>query len=891
MLIERAGELGAIEHAVAGLAGGIGSVVVVEATAGLGKTALLERAAELAATAGCVVRLASPDPGERQFAFGVIRTLLEAPVRDAAATERDQLLAGAATLAGALLLDGAAGCPEPGTGCAAPIAHSVMWLCARLAGARPLALIVDDAQWSDRGSLAVLSYLAGRADELPLLIVVAARTGDARAAADMLALLGGARSATALHPHPLTQMGAARLIRELAPGTPIHTCVDCHRAASGNPWLIGELARRIQTGGTGSMRAVVRRRIAQLEPGDRAVAAARAVLGDGARPQAIAAVAGVALDELGPARDALTAAGLLTPDGRDMAHDLIAAAIRDDLPAAERERLHRESARALIALNPSAGDVAGHLLHARPQGDPDFSEWLERAAATAAQRGTPQRAVTYLERALDEHAPGEPRGRVLAALAAAAFDAGLRDPRDRLREALGDIENPGARLDALTRLAGYAAFHGARAADVDLLVRELADPSHRAGAQAALLDALLATPERRAEHASLAAELPATDDPLLHRVVLAHRAWLATQSSTADADMCAAMASAALDRGLLLRDARKRAAFHLCVGVLILTDHSQHASRAIAALQTEAHALGSVPMQAAAATYTAQLSLRSGQVAEAEAHAREALELATGSTFATSAAEVLVAALAERGAFEEARDVLQSAGGLIQAPGRLALAAGDFEAAHDHAVEAGDDAGAALALAHLGRRDEAVRLAEDELTVAEGFGAPVAIARAHVARAVAEPDDEARIAICRRALASLGADAGAAVLESVRLRLELGSTLTRLGRRVEARGLLRPALADADAAGASLLADRARRELVATGLRPRRAALEGASALTPRQRQIVELAAAGTANRAIAQQLFLSIKTVETHLAAGYRKLGVRTRVDLSAAVAARPRA
>ncbi|MGH2885844.1 MAG: response regulator transcription factor, partial [Solirubrobacteraceae bacterium] len=54
----------------------------------------------------------------------------------------------------------------------------------------------------------------------------------------------------------------------------------------------------------------------------------------------------------------------------------------------------------------------------------------------------------------------------------------------------------------------------------------------------------------------------------------------------------------------------------------------------------------------------------------------------------------------------------------------------------------------------------------------------------------------------------------------------------------------------------------------------------------PRQRQIVELAAAGKPNRAIAQQLFLSIKTVETHLAAGYRKLGVSTRTDLSAAVA-----
>ena len=76
---------------------------------------------------------------------------------------------------------------------------------------------------------------------------------------------------------------------------------------------------------------------------------------------------------------------------------------------------------------------------------------------------------------------------------------------------------------------------------------------------------------------------------------------------------------------------------------------------------------------------------------------------------------------------------------------------------------------------------------------------------------------------------------------------------------------------------------------MATGLRPRQAALEGAAALTPRQRQICLLAAAGKGNRAIAQELFLSVKTVETHLAAGYRKLGVNTRAGL-AAVTRRPK-
>jgi DNA-binding NarL/FixJ family response regulator len=63
----------------------------------------------------------------------------------------------------------------------------------------------------------------------------------------------------------------------------------------------------------------------------------------------------------------------------------------------------------------------------------------------------------------------------------------------------------------------------------------------------------------------------------------------------------------------------------------------------------------------------------------------------------------------------------------------------------------------------------------------------------------------------------------------------------------------------------------------ATGLRPRRAQTEGLAALTPRQRQVCELAASGKTNRAIAQQLFLSVKTVETHLAASYEKLGVET--------------
>ena len=291
-----------------------------------------------------------------------------------------------------------------------------------------------------------------------------------------------------------------------------------------------------------------------------------------------------------------------------------------------------------------------------------------------------------------------------------------------------------------------------------------------------------------------------------------------------------------------------------------------------------------------------------------------ALELADRdvNVFAGGATRVLVCALAERGEFDRAHDLLRAAGfdgelggrpwevGVLHARARLALAEGDFERAHADAVQAGAAraaqgrpnptwtrwrATAALALAHLGRRDEAAALAEEELALARAFGAPAPIAGALVARAVAEPDDAARMDAVRGRRSDV-LDGQFAALESVRARLELG---TRARPHGSARGGARSAAAGARRGrpvGAVLLARRARRELVATGLRPRRAALHGVCALTPRQREICGLAADGHSNRAIAQQLFLSIKTVETHLAVGYRKLEITSRRALRDALA-----
>ena len=922
-LIERDTELGALTQAVTGLRGGHGAAILIEGPAGVGKTALVDHAAAVAVGAGFQVRRTASGPHDQEFPFGAVRALLEAPLRDARPDRRAELLDGPAGAAKALLLCGET--PERDGVTAA--AHAIMWLCAGIGATRPLALIVDDAHWADRASLQTFAFLARRIEDLPVLLLIGARDGDPRAAADLLSLIADARGARTLRPAPLSAPGSARLIRRLAPEAPVTVCRNLHEAAAGDPWLITELAARIRAGGddadsdaagvTLRAREAVARRLAGLMPADRAVAATLAVIGEGQSPHAVAQVAGVPVADLGTARAALAAAGLLRGERDAFVHPLIGVAIRDALAPAERDRLHREGARTLLELGGPAEHLAGNALRSRPQSDPDLSRLLRRAAKRAARRGVPSAAAEFLERALGERAPGDDRGELLASLATAAFDAGLPGVRRRLHEALREPAESDIRIDALTRLAALSAAEGEDGGVLERVEAELAGERGlraRMILEAAALDALVAQPARHAERAwrASAVDLTTAADPLLRRVGLAHRAWLETEQGSSTAEQCAAIALNALDGGHLLADVERRSAYHLCIRVLVMTDAAQEASRAISALEQEAVRRGSIRLRAGAAWHAAELSLRTGDVAGAERSGGLALELAERdvNVFAGGATRVLICALAERGAFDAAHDLLRARGfdrelgdrpweiGVQHARARLALAEGDFERAHADAVQAGAAraaqgrpnpawtgwrATAALALAHLGRRQEAAALAEEELSLARSFGAPVPIAGALIARAVAEPDEVARTTACEDALAVLKGHSGA--LESVRARLEQGAALARIGRRVEARGALRPALAQADEVGAVLLARRARRELVATGLRPRRAAVHGVAALTPRQREICELAAAGNSNRAIAQQLFLSIKTVETHLAVCYRKLEIASRRELSDAL------
>jgi len=189
----------------------------------------------------------------------------------------------------------------------------------------------------------------------------------------------------------------------------------------------------------------------------------------------------------------------------------------------------------------------------------------------------------------------------------------------------------------------------------------------------------------------------------------------------------------------------------------------------------------------------------------------------------------------------------------------------------------------AAVLEALGESEEARRLAADEIEIARSMGARRALGVALRAAGVVTRGDAA-LELLEEAVAVLGDSE--AKLEHARALADLGATLRRAGRRREARALLRRALDAAVACGAVALTEFVRAEMAASGARTRSGAQHGPAVLTPSESRVAALAAEGLSNPQIAQRLFLTRRTVETHLTHAYRKLGIRSRVELPAVLA-----
>jgi DNA-binding CsgD family transcriptional regulator len=188
----------------------------------------------------------------------------------------------------------------------------------------------------------------------------------------------------------------------------------------------------------------------------------------------------------------------------------------------------------------------------------------------------------------------------------------------------------------------------------------------------------------------------------------------------------------------------------------------------------------------------------------------------------------------------------------------------------------------ALGLAQLGEVEEARRLAAEELELARAWGTPGVIgAGQRIAGLVA--DREPGIELLREAVATL--EGSGARLERAHALVDLGSAQRRAGKRAEGRERLAEGLELADECGATALVEMAEAELRAAGARPRRRALSGVGSLTPSERRVAEMATEGMTNKEIAQALFVTLRTVETHLSHAYGKLEISSRDELSKAL------
>src|SRR6266513_5253443 len=175
LMLEREAELAAVEAMVGAAQCGEGRLVVVEGSAGIGKTRLLAEARALAVAAEFEVLTARGGELEGQFAFGIVRQLFEAALAGASGELRAELLAGAAGLSASLF----ASAPTAASGEAGEssfaVLHGLYWLAANFASRSPTLLVVDDLHWADEPSLRWLIYLAHRIEGLPLLLVVGPR--------------------------------------------------------------------------------------------------------------------------------------------------------------------------------------------------------------------------------------------------------------------------------------------------------------------------------------------------------------------------------------------------------------------------------------------------------------------------------------------------------------------------------------------------------------------------------------------------------------------------------------------------------------------------------------------------------------------------------------------
>ncbi len=908
---------------------GEGSFLVVEGPAGIGKSSLLAAGRARAGAAGLAVLGARGSELEQAFAYGLVRQLFEPVVARAGTRERATVFREAAAHAKRVFDPEIDETPASGDETFA-LLHGLYWLAVNVSESRPLLFVIDDLQWADVASLRWLGYLTRRLQGHSIGVLAAARpSADEH---PLLSELLADRATIIVRPQTLSTTAVASLVRSIVGAHADEAFwLACHAATGGNPLLVHELLRTLAahavppTAASASIVAgiapdavarSVNVRLSRLSDDAKAVAAAVAVLGDGADPGSVAQMARIDHAVVVAAVAALSRADLFAP-GTPLrfVHPLVRNAAYERITPDDRVRQHARGAKLLAATAAPAEAIAAQLLHTPPRAVNDAVESLYEAARQAAARGAADSAATYLARALEEPVEHAQRVDLLLELAEAEFGIGRASQLAHLREALALASDDAQRT--LVRLKLARALFWWRREDEAIEVLEAALAEQPAGdeltrrLEADLLaiavrnPRLQATVQERLDSLDLDGEQGSGA-----RLLLGMRAYIDATRGT-NRPRAVANAEHALAGLSREREEAPSIAYGPALFVLLFADRLDEVLRLADAESAETRERGHVLAFANALVFRAHVQYLRAALDDAEADLRLASAALPGEdvVIAPFLAGVLSIVLVERGAHEEATRLLQgfdlgSLDELSKTPllrGRVAVAAalGDHHRALADALHAGEifeelghrnpaasswRSDAALAHFFLGAEGDARELARQELELARAWGAPRALGRALRVVGLIETGQEG-LAHLRRAVEVL--ENSPARLEHLYALTQLGSALRRGNRRAEARDHLRRALDLALRAGASRIADLAHAELVATGARPRRRRLSGIDALTSSERRIAEMAASGLSNREIAQALFVTLRTVEMHMSSVLRKLGVKARTQLPAALAA----
>ena len=903
VLVGRAREQRAVRELLAAARVGAGGALLLSGEAGIGKSTLVRAAAEVADDAGMRVLRATGTRAETEVPFAGLLELLR-PVLDGL----DRLpppQAGA--LAAALALR-----PGPG-GDRFAVGAAVLGLLSRVAEDRPLLVLLDDAHLLDPPSAQALAFTARRLAADPVAVLAASRDDVPSVLADAglpRLQVGGLPPDEAA---ALVAAGGHRL-----DGTAL---TRLHHVTGGNPLALVELAGDVPDPAlpgdapvpvpTTLARAFARR-ADRLPEQTRTALLVAAAGGSDLVPVARACrLLGVPVEAL----DAAEAPGLVQVGAGTVVfrHGLVRSAVWAEADPGTRRAVHGALARAYQGTDDDRH--AWHLGEAALGADDDAATALAAAADRARQRAAHAAAATSFARSADLTADPASRAQRLVEAADAAWRggqpgravdlldraeplpqtpvlraraAGLRgtvaartgsveEARDVLLAAGRDVAtaDPDLAVGLLADAVSAAFFLGDTAAVADAAAR-LDDAARSAQTEAArwLADiaagiAGVVTGRGGPERIRAAVRRIGPDDPLIADRRL--EPWLVLgplflRDSATGRDLVATVVDNVRQRTdlgglpfLLFQVARDQATRDGWDAAEVGYAEGIRLAREVEQWTDLAGCLAGL----------AWLEARQGRGALCRQHAEEALRLSDDRRLHLVRAWGAYALGELDLAAGRADAAAQRFGQLEGFLARIGFIDADLSPVPD-LVEA---------CAHGGHVTDATEAAEGYARRAREKGTPWAMARAERALALLAGEDEADE---RFAVAVALHERTADVFELARTRLAHGARLRRARRRVQAREQLDAALSAFDRLGAAPWADRAARELRASGVTARRRAAGAQQQLTPQERQIAGLLAGGMTTREVAGALFLSPKTVEYHLRHVYIKLGIGSRAELA---------